>query len=79
VRDRLRSDLRVHLAAAEAKFWASPDFSRVSMAPGFPDALRRTAKRFLNEYHSQLRPFGGRRAFMLKNDEFLPRQRRLPA
>jgi hypothetical protein len=57
VRDRLRPDLRVHLAAAEAEFWASPDFSRVSMPPGFPDALRRTAKRFLDEYHSQLRPF----------------------
>jgi glyoxylase-like metal-dependent hydrolase (beta-lactamase superfamily II) len=57
VRDRLRPDLRVHLAAAEAKFWESPDFSRVSMPPGFPDALRRTAKRFLNEYNSQLRPF----------------------
>jgi glyoxylase-like metal-dependent hydrolase (beta-lactamase superfamily II) len=27
------------------------------MPPGFPDALRRTAKRFLNEFHSQLRPF----------------------
>src|SRR3977135_4331251 len=57
VRDRLRADLRVHLAAAEAKFWESPDFSRVSMPPGFPDALRRTAKRFLNEYHSQMRTF----------------------
>ncbi len=57
VRDRLRPDLRVHLAAAEAEFWASPDFSRVSMPPGFPDALRRTAKRFLNEYSSQMRPF----------------------
>ena len=57
VRDRLRPDLRVHLAAAEAEFWASPDFSRVSMPPGFPDALRRAAKRFLNEYQSQLRPF----------------------
>jgi glyoxylase-like metal-dependent hydrolase (beta-lactamase superfamily II) len=57
VRDRLRSDLRVHLAVAEAAFWAAPDFSRVSMPPGFPDALRRTAKRFLNEYSSQLRPF----------------------
>src|ERR1700716_4207462 len=57
VRDRLRPDRRVHLAAAEAEFWASPDFSRVSMPPGFPDALRRTAKRFLNEYNSQLRPF----------------------
>ena len=57
VRDRLRPDLRVHVAAAEAEFWESPDFSRVSMPPGFPDALRRTASRFLNEYRSQLRPF----------------------
>jgi len=57
VRDRLRPDLRIHLSAAEAKFWASPDFSHVSMPTGFPDALRRAAKRFLNEYGSQLRPF----------------------
>ena len=57
VRDRLRPDLRIHLSAAEAKFWESPDFSRVSMPPGFPDALRQTAKRFLKEYGSQLRPF----------------------
>jgi glyoxylase-like metal-dependent hydrolase (beta-lactamase superfamily II) len=57
VRDRLRPDLRIHLAAAEAEFWESPDFSRVSMPPGFPDALRRTGKQFLKEYHSQLRTF----------------------
>jgi len=57
VRDRLRPDLRIHLSAAEAKFWASPDFSHVSMPTGFPDALRRAAKRFLNEYGNQLRPF----------------------
>ena len=57
VKERLRPDLRVHVAAAEAEFWASPDFSRVSVPPGFPDALRRTAKRFLNEYHSQMRTF----------------------
>src|SRR5258707_6857148 len=57
VRDRLRPDLRIHLAAAEAEFWASPDFSRVSMPPGFPDALRRPAKRVLNEYSSPFRPF----------------------
>src|SRR5262249_52840844 len=54
---RLRPDLRVHVAAAEAEFWTSPDFSRVSMPPGFPDALRSTAKRFLDAYRSQLRPF----------------------
>jgi glyoxylase-like metal-dependent hydrolase (beta-lactamase superfamily II) len=57
VRARLRPDLRVHVAAAETKFWDSPDFSHVSMPPGFPDALRRTAKRFLHEYQSQLRTF----------------------
>jgi glyoxylase-like metal-dependent hydrolase (beta-lactamase superfamily II) len=57
VKERLRPDLQIHAAAAEAEFWGAPDFSRVSMPPGFPDALRRTAKRFLNEYGSQLRPF----------------------
>src|SRR4029077_7739306 len=57
VKERLRPDLRGHFAAPEGQFWASPDFSRVSMPPGFPDALRRTAKRFLNEYHSQMRTF----------------------
>jgi len=57
VRDQLRQDLQIHLASAEAEFWVSPDFSRVSMPPGFPDALRRTAKRFLNEFGSYLRPF----------------------
>jgi hypothetical protein len=43
LRDRLRPDLRVHLVAAEAEFWASPDFSRTSMPPGFPDVLRSVA------------------------------------
>src|SRR5499425_254530 len=57
MRDRLRPDLRVHLAAAEIEFWASPDFSRTSMPAGFPDALRAASKRFLDEYRSQLRPF----------------------
>jgi glyoxylase-like metal-dependent hydrolase (beta-lactamase superfamily II) len=57
VKERLRPDLRVHVAAAEVKFWAAPDFSHVFMPPGFPDALRSAAKRFLNDYQSQLRPF----------------------
>jgi glyoxylase-like metal-dependent hydrolase (beta-lactamase superfamily II) len=57
LRGRLRPDLRIHLAAVEAEFWESPDFSRVSMPPGFPDALRSIATRFLDEYRSQLRPF----------------------
>ena len=57
VKDRLRPDLRIHVAAAELKFWESPDFSRAVMPEGFPDALRRAAKRFVNDYGSQLRPF----------------------
>ena len=57
VKDQLRPDLRIHVAAAKVKFWESPDFSRVSMPPGFPDALRNTAKRFVKEYSSQLRLF----------------------
>ena len=40
VKDRLRPDLRVHVAAAEVKFWASPDFSHTSMPPPVPDVLR---------------------------------------
>ena len=57
VKDRLRPDLRIHVAAAEVKFWESPDFSHVSMPPGFPDALRSAAKRFAKEYRNQLRLF----------------------
>jgi glyoxylase-like metal-dependent hydrolase (beta-lactamase superfamily II) len=57
VKERLRPDLRIHVAGAEVKFWEAPDFSRVSMPPGFPDALRTAAKRFVNDYRSQLRLF----------------------
>ena len=58
VKERLRPDLQIHVADFETKFWGGrPDFSRVHMPAGFPDALQRTAKRFLNEYDSQLRPF----------------------
>jgi glyoxylase-like metal-dependent hydrolase (beta-lactamase superfamily II) len=53
---RLRPDLRVHVAAAEAEFWESPDFSHTSMPAGVPDALRSAASRFLDEYRSRLRP-----------------------
>ncbi len=57
VKEQLRPDLRIHVAAAEVKFWESPDFSRAVMPPGFPDALRRAAKKFVNDYRNQLRPF----------------------
>ncbi|MCS0495304.1 MBL fold metallo-hydrolase [Ancylobacter sp. MQZ15Z-1] len=57
VKERLRPDLRIHVAAAEISFWEAPDFTHVNMPAGFPDALRATAKRFAQEYHSQLRAF----------------------
>jgi glyoxylase-like metal-dependent hydrolase (beta-lactamase superfamily II) len=57
VKERLRPDLRIHVAAAEVKFWAAPDFSLVSMPEGFPEALESTAQRFLREYRSHLRTF----------------------
>jgi glyoxylase-like metal-dependent hydrolase (beta-lactamase superfamily II) len=58
VKGRLRPDLRIHVSAVEAEFWAGgADLSRTSMPPGIPDALRSIAKRFLNEYRSLLQPF----------------------
>ena len=57
VKDRLRPDLQIHVAAAEVKFWAAPDFSHTDMPSPVPDVLRSAAKRFLNDYRSHLRPF----------------------
>jgi glyoxylase-like metal-dependent hydrolase (beta-lactamase superfamily II) len=58
VKGRLRPDLRVHVSAVEAEFWAAgADLSHTSMPPGIPDALRSIATRFLDEYRSLLRPF----------------------
>jgi glyoxylase-like metal-dependent hydrolase (beta-lactamase superfamily II) len=57
VKDRLRPDVRMHVAAAEVTFWQSPDFSRTAMPPPIPDVLRATAQRFLTDYRSQLRQF----------------------
>jgi glyoxylase-like metal-dependent hydrolase (beta-lactamase superfamily II) len=55
--ERMRPDLRVHVAAAEVEFWKNPDFSKTVMPEGFPDALRATAKRFMEQYGSQIRTF----------------------
>jgi glyoxylase-like metal-dependent hydrolase (beta-lactamase superfamily II) len=57
VKEQLRPDLKIHVAAAEVAFWEAPDFSRTAMPPGFPDALRKAAKLFVNQYHNQLRRF----------------------
>jgi glyoxylase-like metal-dependent hydrolase (beta-lactamase superfamily II) len=57
VKEQLRSDLRIHVSAAEVKFWAAPDFSRTAMPPVLADLARSAATRFLHEYSNQLRPF----------------------
>jgi glyoxylase-like metal-dependent hydrolase (beta-lactamase superfamily II) len=57
LKQRLRPDLRVHVAAREAEFWESPDFSHTDMPAPVPAALRSIASRFLDEYRGQLRPF----------------------
>jgi glyoxylase-like metal-dependent hydrolase (beta-lactamase superfamily II) len=57
LRGRMRPDLRIHLASAEAEFWAAPDFSRTAMPAPVPEVLRSTASRFLEVYRSQLQPF----------------------
>jgi glyoxylase-like metal-dependent hydrolase (beta-lactamase superfamily II) len=57
LKERLRSDLQIHVATAEAEFWATPDFSRTAMPQPIPDVLRRVASQFLDEYRGQLRPF----------------------
>lgn len=57
VKERLRKDFRIHVAAAEVKFWESPDFARTNMPQGFPDALRAAAKQFVKMYGSQIQTF----------------------
>ncbi|MGW7514406.1 MBL fold metallo-hydrolase [Streptomyces sp. NPDC054796] len=57
LRGRLRTDLRIHLASAEAEFWEAPDFSRTAMPEPVPEVLRTTASKFLEVYRGQLKPF----------------------
>lgn len=57
VKNRLRSDLQVHVSATEVEFWGAPDFSLVSMPKPVPKVLRSTAKEFLKEYESKLKIF----------------------
>jgi glyoxylase-like metal-dependent hydrolase (beta-lactamase superfamily II) len=57
VKARLRPDLQIHVAAAEAQFWESPDFTHTAMPSPVPDVLRSVAKRFLNEYRGYLQTF----------------------
>ena len=57
MKERLRKDLRIHVSATELKFWEAPDFSRTAMPPAMIEVARRAARRFMEEYRSQLRPF----------------------
>ncbi|WKG00842.1 MBL fold metallo-hydrolase [Mycolicibacterium sp. HK-90] len=57
VKEKLRPDLRVHAATAEAEFWEAPDFSQTVMPQPIPDVLRRVASQFLDDYRGQLRTF----------------------
>lgn len=57
LKERLRPDLRVHVATREAEFWEAPDFSHTDMPAPVPPALRSIATRFLDEYRGQMRTF----------------------
>jgi glyoxylase-like metal-dependent hydrolase (beta-lactamase superfamily II) len=57
VKQRLRPDLRIHVSAAEVKFWGAPDFSRTGMPPVLADLARSASTEFLDKYRTQLRPF----------------------
>ena len=57
VKERLRKDLRIHVAAAEVEFWEAPDFSRTGMPPALADLARRASRQFANEYRNQLCTF----------------------
>lgn len=57
VKEQLRPDLRVHVSAAEAKFWEAPDFSRTGMPPALAEIARNASKRFLEIYQTELRTF----------------------
>jgi glyoxylase-like metal-dependent hydrolase (beta-lactamase superfamily II) len=57
VKQRLRKDVRIHVAAAEVEFWVQPDFTQTVMPTPVPGVLRSTANSFYNEYRDQLRIF----------------------
>lgn len=60
-REGLHPDVPIHLAEAEIAFWQAPDFSRTAMPEPMPDMIRAVARRFLDTYRQQLRPFATER------------------
>lgn len=57
VKNSLRPDLRVHVAAAEVAFWTLPDFSLTAMPKPVPNVLRKAARGFVDAYRSRIRTF----------------------
>ncbi|VVM38668.1 hypothetical protein PS645_00155 [Pseudomonas fluorescens] len=57
VKNSLRPDVRIHVAAIEVDFWAAPDFTHTDMPSPVPDVLRSTAQQFINEYRDKVRTF----------------------
>ncbi|MCU0070039.1 MBL fold metallo-hydrolase [Pseudomonas koreensis] len=57
VKNRLRPDVRIHVAKTEVDFWTSPDFSHTAMPSPVPDVLRITAQQFIEHYRDRVRTF----------------------
>ena len=57
VKNKLRPDVRIHVAAIEVAFWEAPDFAHTEMPSPVPDVLRATANQFINDYRSNVRTF----------------------
>src|SRR5690606_15958486 len=55
--ERMRPDLRVHVAATGVEFLKNADFSNTAMPEGFPDALLGTVKQFMEQYVTQIQTF----------------------
>ena len=54
VKERLRPDVRIHVAKAEVDFWTQPDFTRTDMPKPVPNVLRSTANSFVEAYRQNL-------------------------
>jgi len=57
VKAKLRSDVRIHVAAAEIAFWKDPDFSKTVMPETVPPALRKAATKFSDLYSDNIVQF----------------------
>ncbi len=62
VKNKLRPDVRIHVAALEVDFWASPDFTHTDMPAPVPDVLKATAQQFMALYRDNLHTFDNEHA-----------------